>query len=163
MANKPGQFQKGNQMWRNLDYPGRPSKYSPEELWDKFNEYMGKNEGISWPKYDFIKSGPTAGQEVEMAIINPPSIRFFCVFANISEDTFRNYGKTSDEMVAVTSAIRAIILEIQIAGAATETWSTNIIARWAGLIDKKEIDLKTEMSDDEREDTIKRILENIKK
>lgn len=163
MGNNPSHFKKGNQMWRNLQYPGRPANYKAEELWKKFEEYMAKNEEVYWPKNDFIKSGPTAGNLVEMKVQNPPSIRMFCVYANICENTFQSYGKSEPEMVAVCFAIRATILEIQIAGAATELWNTNIVARWAGLIDKKELDIKADMSDDEREEAIKKILANIKK
>ena len=162
MENK-GKFKKGNELWRLVPYPGRPKLYSPELLWEKFMEYMDYNQGVSWPKDDFIKSGPEAGKTVSMEVPNPPSIRAFCVFAGISEDTFRNYGKNDADYLAIWSTIRDIIQEIQISGAATNTFNANIVARWAGLIDKKELDIKTEMSDDEREETIKNILNKIKK
>lgn len=163
MGSNGGHFKKGNQMWRNIEFPGKEKKYTSEDLWKKFEEYMDDNDGVYWPKDDFIKSGPGAGEVVTMKIPNPPSIRFFCVYAGISEDTFRNYGKSSTDFIAVHLAIRAIILEIQISGAATNTFNANIVARWAGLIDKKELDIKADMSDDEREEAIKKILANIKK
>lgn len=156
-------FKKGNELWKKVPYPGRPVAYEPEALWAKFQEYMEYNKGVSWAKDDFIKSGPDAGKLVSIQIPNPPSIRAFCVFAGISEDTFRNYSKMGPEYLVVWHASRDIIQEIQISGAATNTFNANIVARWAGLIDKKEIDLKTEMSDDEREDAIKSILDKIKK
>lgn len=153
----------GNEFWKKIPYPGRPVSYTPEALWDKFLEYMDYNKTVSWDKDDFIKSGPGAGTIVSISIPNPPSIRGFCVFAGISEDTFRNYSKMGTEYLVVWHASRDIILEIQISGAATNTFNANIVARWAGLIDKKELDIKSEMTDDERSDTIRLIMEKMKK
>lgn len=158
-----GKFKNGNQLWKLVEFPGRPKLYTPQSLWDKFIEYMNYNDTVSWAKDDFIKSGPDAGKIISLEVPNPPSIRAFCVYAGISEDTFRNYGKNDADYLAVWNASRDMIQEIQISGAAANTFNANIVARWAGLIDKKEIDIKSEMSDDERSDTIKAILEKIKK
>jgi hypothetical protein len=156
-------FKNGNQFWKLIEFPGRPKLYTPETLWAKFQEYMDYNETVSWAKDDFIKSGPDAGRIVSMDVPNPPSIRGFCVFAGISEDTFRNYGKNDINYLAVWCTVRDTIQEIQISGAATNTFNANIVARWAGLIDKKELDIKSEMTDDERSDTIRLIMEKMKK
>jgi hypothetical protein len=144
--------------------PWRPSKFNtPEELWNTFVKYWEFNEKQTWAKDDFIKSGPGAGQIVSMTIPNPPSLMGFCLFANISLDTFRNYDKktceNSSDFLAVTQAIRASILENQISGAATNTFNSNIIARVAGLVDKQEIKVDEKLSEDERKDLIKEILE----
>lgn len=162
MSNEGGRFTKGNKLWKLCEFPGRPKLYTPEALWIKFDEYMDHNDTVSWPKADFIKSGPDAGKVITLEVQNPPSIRAFCVFAGISEDTFRNYSKSGAEYLAVWERARDIIQEIQISGAATNTFNANIVARWAGLIDKKEVELSTSMSDDERAETIKSILEKIK-
>lgn len=163
MGENKGKFKNGNELWKLVDFPGRPKLYTPETLWVKFTDYMEHNSTVSWAKDDFIKSGPEAGKMVSIDIPNPPSIRGFCIYAGISEDTFRNYGKNDADYLAVWNASRDIIQEIQISGAATNTFNANIIARWAGLIDKKELDIKSEMSDDERADTIRLIMEKMKK
>jgi hypothetical protein len=150
-------------IWKLVPYPGRPVAYTPEALWCKFHEYMDFNKTQTWKKDDFIKSGPDAGKIVSLDIPNPPSIKSFCIFATISEDTFRNYSKMSGEYLAVWHVIRDIIQEIQISGAATNTFNAAIVARWAGLVDKKELELKSEMSDDERSDTIRLIMEKMRK
>lgn len=162
MENK-GKFKNGNQLWKLVEFPGRPKLYTPASLWEKFMEYMDYNSTVSWAKDDFIKSGPEAGKVISLEVPNPPSIRAFCVYAGISEDTFRNYGKNDADYLAVWHASRDIIQEIQVSGAATNIFNANIVARWAGLIDKKEVDIKSEMSDDERADTIKTILDKIRK
>lgn len=162
-SKKDTKFKKGNEIWRLVEFPGRPKIYTPETLWDKFIAYMEYNTNVSWPREDFIKSGPDAGRKVTIDIPNPPSIKAFCIFSGITEDTFRNYGKNDIAFLAVWHVVRDTIQDIQIGGAATNLFNANIVARWAGLVDKKEVDIKTEMSDDEREDTIKSILARIKK
>lgn len=157
-----GKFQKGNQLWRMVEFPGKPKTYTPEKLWEKFLEYMDTNSKISWDRDDFIKSGPDAGKIVSIEIPNPPSIRMFTIYAGISESTLFNYQKSTD-YVAVVDAIKGSIQEIQIGGAATNILNSNIIARWAGLVDKKELDVKSDLTDDERADLIKSIAEKMRK
>jgi len=155
-------FKAGNKLWKMVPFPGSRKKYTAEDFWDKFLAYMADNDQFTWAKDDFIKSGPDAGKIVSVEIPNPPSIMMFCVYAGISEQTFNSYRK-SEDLSEVSLTVAAIIQAIQIGGAATNIFNSNIIARWAGLVDKKEVDLKTELSDDERADTIKKILESIRK
>lgn len=163
MGENKGHFRKGNQLWRNVDYPGNPRKYEPKTLWEKFIQYMEQNSEAMWSKEDFIKSGPGAGTKIYLDVPNPPSLGGFCVFSGITLDTFRNYGKIDAEWLAVTCMIREIVMTEQIDGATTNIFNANIIARLSGLVDRKEIDVKASMSDDERKEAIKSILEKIKK
>lgn len=157
-------FNKGNQLWKLAQYPGIQKKYDALGLWQKFQEYMEHNDSVAWDKDDFIKSGPSAGELVSIKIPNPPSIKAFCLYAVIAESTYNNYRVSNDlELKEVALAIQDHIQGIQISGAATNTYNSNIIARWAGLVDKKELDLKSDLSDDERADMIKSIMEKIKK
>lgn len=163
MGENKGNFKPGNQMWKLAKYPGLQKKYTPEKLWDEFIAYMEVNSKHSWAKDDFIKSGPDAGKIVTVDIPNPPSIMAFCLYAGISEQTFNSYRKCVGELSEVACAIAGHILGIQIGGAATNTYNSNIVARWAGLVDKKELDMKSDLSDDERADMIKSIMDKIKK
>jgi hypothetical protein len=156
-------FEKGNKMWMLAEYPGVQKKYTPEALWQKFQDYLIQNAECSWAKDDFIKSGPDEGKIVSMSIPNPPNIKAFCLFATITESTFNSYRKSEPEMSAVSCGIADQIQGIQISGAATNTFNANIVARWAGLVDKKELDLKSDLSDDERADMIRSIIEKVKK
>jgi len=161
---KDTKFKPGNQMWKLAQYPGVRKKYTAEQLWDKFKEYIEVNAEYGWAKDDFIKSGPEAGKVVSVYIPNPPSIKAFCLFANIGESTYNNYRVANDvELREVALAIQDHIQGVQISGAATNTYNSNIVARWAGLVDKKELDLKSDISDDERADIIRNILEKVKK
>jgi len=162
MGDNKGQFKPGNQIWRLAKNPGQPAAYTPDELWEKYVEYINANAEYAWEKDDFIKSGPDAGKVITIHIPNPPSIRMFTLFAQISESTLFNYEKKT-EYVAVVNAIKGSIQDTQIGGAATNLYNSNIIARWAGLVDKKELDVKSDLSDDERSDMIRNLLEKVKK
>lgn len=155
--------QQGNQYWRNAT-PNNPKKYAnPGLLWDKFVEYMNDNAIKFWYKEDYIKSGPDAGRIIKLKVPNPPSISGFCIYAGISRSTFAQYCKNDSDWQYITSTIQDTIATIQIDGASTNTFNANIVARITGLVDKKEIDLKSDLSDDERSEMIKNILSKIKK
>ncbi len=150
-----------NRYWKNYS-PGAPMKFTVETLWAKFKEYIEDNDKQYWEKPDFIKSGPGAGTEVYLKVPNPPSITGFCCFAGITPQTFYDYRKSGHDLSETSAYIVSIIQTIQVDGASTNIFNANIVARLANLIDKKEIDIKTEMSDDERNEMIKNILEKTK-
>lgn len=145
------------------EYFKNPKKYNEAELWTKFEEYIKDNDTQSWDRDDFIKSGPDAGKIVSVQIPNPPSIMGFCAFAGITEQTYNNYRKSGNSNFEVAHMIQAIIRTIQVGGGMTNTWNAGIVGRLAELIDKKELELKSDMSDDERMEKIKSILDGIKK
>ncbi len=157
MANSGG-FKRGNQLWRKAKYPGVQKKYTPEQLWAKFIEYMEDNENQYWSKEDFIKSGPGAGNKINIDVPSPPSIREFCVFAGIVENTYQKYRKCEGDFVAVCSTIDSIILTIQINGSVSGVFNASIIARLTGLVDKREVEINGILTDDERKNKIQEIL-----
>lgn len=156
-------FRRGNQIWRNVEYPGVQKKYTPQELWIKFIEYMKSNENSFWSKEDFIKSGPGAGNKINIDVPSPPSIKEFCVFAGIVENTYQSYRKIEGDFIVVCSTIDSIILTIQINGSVAGIFNANIIARLTGLVDKKEIEVNDKYTDDDRKQMIQDILASAKK
>lgn len=161
MEDKPkNNFATGKKWWHGMRVPNSARKYDCEGLITVFKEYMDDNETRSWAKDDFIKSGPDAGKVVTIKIPNPPSIMGFCLFAGITEQTFNNYRKPNDSCFEAACAVDYGIKMVQIGGAAANVFNANIVARIAQLIDKREVDIKTELSDDERAEAIKKILEN---
>lgn len=163
------QFKKGNEFWRLAKYPGRPPMYTAETLWAKFVEYMEYNSEQAWSKEDFIRSGTGAGEKIYLNTPNPPSIGGFALFAGMTRDGFnqmhtRVKGSEKDsELAIIIDHVKETIAQLQIDGASANVFNANIIARVTGLAEKKEIDMKTDISDDERKDLIKRILEKTKK
>jgi len=66
------------------------------------------------------------------------SIESFCIFADISTETFRNYESKDEiykDFFEVTTRIRAIIESQQFEGATVGAFNPNIIARKLGLQD----------------------------
>lgn len=153
---------KNNRYWKNVDFKNPPKYESANDLWEKAKEYFEFNEKRRWIKQDFVKSGEGAGKIIDMELPNPPSIGAFCIFANISQSTFNNYSNKKDEWLVVTDVIREIIYAIQFEGATVNLFNANIIARKIGLTDKKEVELKTDLSDDERKELIKQIIKDAK-
>ena len=73
------------------------------------------------------------------------SIESFCIFADITTQTFRNYESNSKEykdFFEVTTRIRTIIESQQFEGATVGAYNPNIIARKLGLVDKSDIEMK---------------------
>ena len=133
---------KGNKYWEFRDKHGRGFKYTPDNLWDEAVKYF---EWISlkvWNKKDPIKSGDMAGTLMDVPTQTPMSIESFCIFADISTETFRNYQSNKEEykdFFDVTTRIRDIIESNQFEGATVGAYNPNIIARKLGLIDKKDV------------------------
>lgn len=156
-------FAKGSKWWEGMTVPTSTRKFTAEALIKVFQEYMDDNETRGWDKDDFIKSGPDAGRIITVRIPNPPSIMGFCLYAGITEQTFNNYRRANDSCFEAACAVDYGIKMVQIGGAAANVFNANIIARIAQLIDKREVEVKTDMSDDERAEAIKKILENAPK
>lgn len=129
----------GNKYWEFRDKHGRGFKYDPESLWDesvKYFEYM--NERV-WNKAEAIKSGDMAGSTMNVPTSIPFSCESFCLFADISNETFRNYQSNKEEyqdFFEVATRIRQIIDSQQFEGATVGAYNPNIIARKLGLGDK---------------------------
>lgn len=156
----PGSFRKGNQLWRNLEKPARGTDYDPDTLWAKFLAYMEFNESIVWPREDFIKSGPEAGKLITIELPNAPLIQSFCLFAGITEQTINNYRKSGSRNFEVAHAVCETIKAIQLGGSMVDVFNSSIVSRLTGLAEKKEIEIKSDLSDDERAEAIKSILQN---
>lgn len=153
---------KNNRYWKNVKV-FQELKFTKETLWDVFIKYIEDNEKQEWYKTDFIKSGPDAGKLIDVPIPNPPSIQGFCAFAGMTPQCFTNYRKSEHELFEISSMIVNIIQTIQIEGATVNVYNQAIIARLTGLVDKSEVEIKAELSDDEIEDKIKSILALAKK
>lgn len=133
---------KGNNYWEFRNKHGRDFKYTPDELWNEGVKYFEWMKDRVWNKKDPIKSGENAGILIDVPTQTPMSIDSFCLFADISYDTFRNYESKSEEYVdffEITTRIRKIIESQQFEGATVGAFNPNIIARKLGLTDKTDI------------------------
>jgi hypothetical protein len=128
---------KHNKYWMFRNKHGRDHKYKPEQLWDEFQDYYDWIQENPMIKYDVIRSGERAGEPVEIKMPRPLTIEGFCVFADITEHTFRSYEENKD-FIPVTTRIRKSIETNQLEGASAGLYNPNIIARKLGLADKQQ-------------------------
>ena len=132
---------KGNNYWQFRNKHGRDFEYTPEEFWEEAVKYFEWISKSVWNKKDPIKSGDKAGELINIPTQTPMSIESFCLFADITPDTFRNYESKTDpwkDFFEVTTRVRKIIESNQFEGATVGAYNPNIIARKLGLADKAE-------------------------
>lgn len=124
---------KGNDFYKLADW-GKPPSYEPEALWIKFGEFVTKCQDNPWYKNEAIKGGDMAGQIIGVPTSRPFTIQGFCVFAEISSQTFYNYEKV-EAYIEITTRIRDICYSQKFEGAAVGAFNASIIARDLGLQD----------------------------
>lgn len=133
---------KGNNYWEFRNKHGRGFLYSPELLWEEAVKYFEWISKKTWDKHESIKSGDLAGTTMTVPTSTPMSLKSFCLFADISHDTFTEYDKGEGnykDFPVVTKQIKAIIESQQFEGATVGAYNPNIIARTLGLTDKSDI------------------------
>ena len=141
---------KGNNYWEFRNKHGRDFKYTPESLLDEAIDYFNFMAQRVWNKKEAIKSGDLTGSLIDVPTSTPFSSESFCLFADISMDTFRNYKSNADhykDFFDVATWAQTVIDSNQLEGATVGAYNPNIIARKLGLVDKKEStgELKAEL------------------
>lgn len=112
---------------------GRPRAYTPEALETKFEEYVG------WAKANPIHINKvSAGEIIAVPTERPLTLVGFCVFADIVENTFREYERLA-EFLSVTTRARTAFANSQIEGALIGAYNPNIVARLQGLADRQDV------------------------
>ncbi len=138
----------GNEYWKFRNKNGRDFKYTPELFWDEAVKYFEFMQTRVWNKKDPIKSGDMAGVLIDVPTQTPMSIESFCIFADISTETFRNYESKDEsykDFFEVTTRIRTIIESQQFEGATVGAFNPNIIAQKLGLVTKLQNELSGEV------------------
>jgi hypothetical protein len=123
----------------------RPKNYTAKDLEFTFNEWIAQIKDQSFYKPELIKSGEAAGSIVDVPIYKPLTIAGFCLFANISVQTFNTYCnievQTDKELLETSVHVREYIQDSQIAGAIAGHYNSNIVSRLNSLKDASEIEL----------------------
>jgi len=130
----------GNEYWKFRNKHGRDHSYDPEALWDEAVKYFDWISQSVWNKKEAIKSGDMAGTTMDIPTQTPMSIKSFCLFADIDENTFNRYEKEEGykDFWEITTRIKSIIQSNQFEGATVGAYNPNIIARTLGLSEKIE-------------------------
>lgn len=113
---------------------GRPRKYEPIELWEKFLEYL-----------EFVKEHPakiersfSSGVIAVHTEERPLKLIDFYKFAGITQRMFQYY-ETNEEFTVITAHIRDLIFSQKFDGAARGKFDSNLIARDLGIGDKLDV------------------------
>jgi len=137
-SKKKGGAPKGNQFWKDAEYPGRKLIFkTPKELWESCIKYFEwvENNPLEEQKI-FSYQGKTITGEVSK--MRPMTIRGLCLHINIHHSTWIDY-RDKKEFSDIVKHIEDIIYDQKFTGAATDLLNSNIIARDLGLKDKKEL------------------------
>lgn len=114
---------------------GAPFKFTEEELFQKFDQYINwnKTENLMYKK-DIVKSGINAGMVIEIPLIPPLTIVGFCVYIKIFKSTFFDWLNNADSPLNnFATRAKEIIEQNQITGATLELYNPQIVARLNGL------------------------------
>ena len=130
---------KGNKFWELRATHGRDLIFSsPEILWEACKEYLEETSKRFWVQKDWV--GKDA-HEVERETSTPFTQKGLCLFLDITEETWNQYGKKKDFSEIVTR-VNNIIFVQKFEGATVGAFNSSIIARELGLSDKREIESK---------------------
>lgn len=124
----------GNKYWEFRDKHGRDHKYTPKGLWEEAVKYFEWIE--SNPLYEekgFAFQGVVTKEK--FAKMRAMTITGFCLFADITLQTFENY-KEKEDFLDIITRIEYIIRSQKFEGAAAELLNPNIISRELGLTEK---------------------------
>lgn len=131
---------------------GRPLKCTPEELLEKFKEYVQwcqDNPILTKVRLDArsvegIAYGNTTTEEKPRMI----SVSGFCIFIGVTLRWWGELenGKRKKEFSAVKDLIREFCEDYQKEMAANHIFNANIISRLLGLADKKQVEATTPIS-----------------
>jgi len=129
---------KFNQFWKERSKHGRDLIFSsPTVLWEAACEYFEATDKRKWVKVDWVgKDAKKVNRETE----TPYTISGLCLFLDIDEDTFNNYGTKPnyEDFFGIVSRIKRVIYTHKFEGAVVGAFNANIIARDLGLREKTE-------------------------
>ena len=145
---------KGKQLHEVYKYPGKPRKIKdPKELWNLALEWVSYMTDQTIDSQMFVGKD---GKEVLKHTKHPLTMESFYIFSGISKQLFHNMenrlkhnrdnptynediAKIDKEFLDVCTRIRQISFNQQFAEASAGNYNANIVARYLGLTEKKDI------------------------
>ena len=130
----------------NFNTTGRPLKLTPDQLLEKFKEYVewAKNNPIQTKVKVDAKSvqGENYGNTTTENKPRLVSVGGFCVYIGETSSWWTNLGKgkRGDEFLRVKALIREFCEDYQKEMASANIFNANIISRLLGLVDKQQVE-----------------------
>jgi len=151
----------GNDYYKIRSKDGRDKKYTLEQLVDGANEYFQWCQDNPLKEETLVKYKDSY-ETIGMAKMRPFTLHGLCNYLDIAVSTFDLYSHSSEGFMEVTTRIRQIVYNQKFEGAASGFLNPNIIARDLGMVDKKELDIKGVLSEEEREKRIAALEDKMK-
>ena len=130
-------FQKGHKYSVGNEGTEKTFK-TPEDLWEKFKEYVAWASKHPWIKKEAIKSGEHVGELIDIPIERPLTLSGFAVYCDITLRCLQNYGyaKGYNNYFRIYEKIENNCYSQKFEGAAVGMFNASIIARDLGLTEK---------------------------
>lgn len=145
----------------------RNYKYTAEEVREKCTQYFEWVENTPFFKYDVVKTGERAGQELKIKVDRMPSLQGLAMFLNVDYQTLYNWfseetkEKNRDLFDTITHA-REQISSTQIDGAGAGVFQPMIVSRLNALKDVQEVTSTTLDATNKTKDEIRAAMEAIR-
>lgn len=135
----------GNRFWEQRSKHGRDKLFaSPELMWEAACEYFAWCDDNPLYEKDWV--GKDA-YEVDKPKMRPFTMQGLCRHLNCDTSYFRKFKETaSKDFFTVITRIEETIYEQKFTGAASGFLNANIISRDLGLIDKKDLNVDTNIT-----------------
>ena len=136
---------KGNQFWKLRSKHGRDKLFeSPELLWESACEYFEWCDENPWMKEKTVQTDKGFSKE-KTPTQRPYSRSGWRLYIGCSENWLSEFKKTAtDDFLEVIETVENCIDKQQWEGATVGAFNANIIARTLGLIDKQDLDVKSD-------------------
>ena len=127
---------------------GATKLFTPKELFDLSNEYFQQCIDNPWKKRDFIKSGPNAGEKVNVDTETMFTWQGLYVYLGVNKHYINdlegrlNPKKRSEDTIfaEIIAHIRNVIVMQRYEGAACGAFNVVLVSRLEGLAEKQEIE-----------------------
>lgn len=138
-----------NQFYKYRKISGAPIKYTANQLEKMWTEYLLECENTMQYKNELIRGGDMAGQIVQVPYINPLTIKSFCIFSGISENTFNGYCNAENENIDkdlfnISTHIRESIIDYIDKGCTNGSLNAAYGARLTGRTDNSRLTVETD-------------------
>lgn len=136
-----GQFEQGNQFWRQRSKHGRDKLFAdPQLLLEQAMEYFALTDKRKWKKKDWVGKEAI---EVERECETPYTKSGLALFLDCDWRTLNDLKKDKNtDFLRVITRIEDIIYTQKIEGASVGAFNANIVARELGLADKQDLTSK---------------------
>jgi hypothetical protein len=90
-------FELGNDNWKKRTKSGANLKYSALEVETLWNDFLKWIETQTYYRSELIKSGEKAGTVIEVPMRKPITLKSFCIYSGIDDETLKSYASKENE------------------------------------------------------------------